>query len=178
MERWFTVKSLIMKIVRSEVFALALLFTLLLIGMNSKFNAQAQGYKPVKVEKPVIVFEKKPCFGFCPVYVAKFFGNGTVQVTYTKAQQEPQKVKFKLAKAEIKTLVERADNLNVFQMKSKYETLQTDYQVRELTINKQFKSKSISYTEGASPEFDVYLSDLADLVERNLKVDFKPEGKL
>jgi len=176
MKEWFALRSFFMKIVRSEVFASFLLFTLLLIGMNSKFNVQAQGYKPVKVEKPVIVFEKKPCFGFCPVYEAKFFDNGTVTVTYTTAQQKPQKVKFKLAKAEIKMLEERADNLNVFQMQNKYETLKTDFQVRELTINKQFKSKTISYTEGASPEFETYLSDLADLVERNIKVDFKPIG--
>ena len=166
-----------MKLVRSELFVSALLFTLLLIGMNFKFKAQAQGYKPVKTVKPVIIFEKKPCFGFCPVYEAKFFANGTVTVIYTKAQQKPQKVKFKLTKAEIKTLVDRADDLNVFQMKDKYETLMTDFQVRELTVNKQFKSKTISYTEGASPEFEAYLSDLANLVERNLKVDFRPETK-
>ena len=177
MKDWFAFRSLFMKIVRSEVFASFLLFTLLLIGMNSKFNVQAQGYKPVKVEKPVIIFEKKPCFGFCPVYEAKFFANGTVTVIYTKAQQKPQKAKFKLTKAEIKTLTERAENLNIFLMKDKYETLKTDFQVRELTFNKQFKSKTISYSEGASPEFEVYLQELADLVESNIKVDFKPTGK-
>jgi hypothetical protein len=110
------------------------------------------------------------------VYEAKFFQNGTVTVIYTKAQQKPQKAKFKLTKAEVKSLEKRAEDLNIFQMKDKYETLQTDYQVRELTVNKQFKAKTISYTEGASPEFDTYLNDLADLVERNLHVDFKPAG--
>lgn len=163
-----------MTIFRSDFFASALLFTLLLIGMNAKFNAHAQGYKPVKVEKPVIIFEKKPCFGFCPVYEAKFFANGTVTVVYTKAQQKPQKVKFKLTKAEMKALEARADKLNVFLMKDKYETQITDYQVRELTVNKQFKSKHIVYTEGASEEFNTFLQDLASLVEKNLNVDFKP----
>jgi hypothetical protein len=177
MKDWAAFNSLFMKIVRSEVFASALLFTLLLIGMNSRFFANAQGYKPVKVEKPVIIFEKKPCFGFCPVYEAKFFANGNVLVTYTKAQEKPQKIKFKISKAEIKSLVERADDLNVFQMKDKYETLMTDFQVRELTVNKQFKSKTISYTEGASTEFESYLTDLAKLVESNINVDFRPSGK-
>ncbi len=167
-----------MNFFRSGFFVASLLFTLLLAGLYSRIGVQAQGYKPVKVEKPVLVFEKKPCFGFCPVYEAKFFSNGNVLVTYTKPQQKAQKTNFKLAKTEIKALAERAEDLGVFQMKDKYETLKSDYQVRDFTYNKQFKSKTISYTEGGSLEFDTLLQDLASLVEQNIKVEFKPDQKL
>lgn len=165
-----------MKIIRSEIFASALLFTLLLIGLYFNSTAQPQNSGIYKTEQPALIFEKKPCFGFCPVYKASFFANGKVEVTYTKSGENPQQTSFNLSKAEIKTLSDRAEKLGVFKMKDTYETLMTDFPVRELTVNFKNKTKTISYTEGASPEFETYLQDLAALVERNLNVDFKPTG--
>ncbi|HSI90587.1 MAG TPA: DUF6438 domain-containing protein [Adhaeribacter sp.] len=163
-----------MKFISPGALTFCLLFTMLLLGRYG--NTSARITEALQPAKTLLIFEKKPCFGFCPVYKAEFLSTGEVKVKYTRPYRPAQTETFRLSKDEVCELWTRGEKLGVFKMKNRYETLITDFQVRELTLfDKGGLPKNIYYTEGASPEFELYLRDLADLVERNLKVSFEPE---
>src|SRR5688572_20566354 len=164
-----------MKIFRSGFLMFGLLFCLLLVGKFGKSEAQVA--KKTKPSKTLLIFEKKPCFGFCPVYKADFKENGMVEVTYQQPAKPKAQTIFKLNSGEVKTLWSRGEKLGFFKMKPRYETLRTDFPVRELTLFKKNKPKTVNYTEGASPEFDAYLVDLAALIEGKINVNFGPPEK-
>lgn len=163
-----------MKTIRNELIQISILMSLLLAGMYQGLAAEQIQELNTPQTRPLLVFEKKPCFGFFPVYKATFQENGTVQVAYRQpGKPEAQKI-FKLSKNEVKTLWLRGKNLGFFSLPEKFETQKTDFPVRELTLFGKGKSKKISYTEGGSTELEAYLQDLAQIVEANLQVNFGP----
>lgn len=166
-----------MKSFRMQHFLFALLFPLAFFWVIPEFKSEPKQTTTESKEKVVMIFEKKACYGFCPVYKATFYQSGKVKVAYTKPPQETGNATFELSKEEVKTLVNQARTLGFFQMKDRYETLISDFQVRELTLFQNGKPKKVIYTEGASPEFNQFLKDLAELVESNLNVDFRPPSQ-
>ncbi|MFC5270424.1 DUF6438 domain-containing protein [Adhaeribacter terreus] len=161
-----------MKQFRTGFVMFTLLFTLLIIGKNSNINAQSsRKHSPAKT---LIVFEKKPCFGFCPVYRAEFMTDGNVLVTAQPAAKPKVKSTFRISRKEAQELWKRGEQLGFFKLKANYETLKTDFPVREITLYKNNKPKKVTYTEGGPQEFNTYLTDLAQLVEKNLDVNFGP----
>lgn len=164
-----------MKILRSGIFMFGLLFGLLLVGKFGKTEAQVN--RKIKPAKILLVFEKMPCFGYCPVYKATFKENGLVEVTYQQPAKPKTQTSFKLSSDEVKSLWNRGEKLGFFKMKPRYETLRTDFPVREITLYKKNKPKTVNYSEGASPEFEAYLVDLAALVEGKINVNFGPPEK-
>ena len=163
-----------MKLFRLQHLFFALLFPLVFIWLVPKFDSNSSLLSAAEKDKTVLIFEKKPCYGFCPDYKAQFFSNGKVEVKYTKPGQEPKTTAFRLKKEEVKSLVKRGEATGFFQMKDRYESLIPDFPARELTMFRNGKPKKVSYTEGGSPEFESYLKDLAQLVESNLNVNFGP----
>jgi hypothetical protein len=163
-----------MKIIRNELIQLSILMSLLLAGMYQGMAAeQINELLPIQ-PKPMLVFEKKPCFGFCPVYKATFLENGTVDVIYRQPGKAEAHKTFQLSKTEVKTLWQRGKNLGFFSLPEKFETQRTDFPVRELTMFEKGKSKKISYTEGGSAELETLMLDLAQIIEANLQVNFGP----
>jgi len=152
-----------------------LLFTLLIIGKFS--NTSAQIAKKASPAKTLLIFEKKPCYGFCPVYKAEFLSDGNVMVTAQPAAKPKEKISFKIPREEAQALRKRGEDLGFFKLKDKYETQITDFPVREITLYKNNKPKKVTYTQGGPEELDAYLNDLAQLVEKNLHVNFGPPEK-
>src|SRR5688572_15778601 len=161
-----------MKQFRRGLVMFTLLFTLLIIGKYS--NTSAQTSRESSPAKTLLIFEKKPCFGFCPVYKAEFLSDGNVMVTAQPAAKPKEKISFKISRKEAQELWKRGENLGFFKLKDNYETQKTDFPVREITLYKNNKPKKVTYTEGGPQELDAYLTDLAQLVEKNLDVKFGP----
>ena len=149
-----------------------LLFTLLIIGKYGNTNAQTS--KKSSPAKTLLIFEKKPCFGFCPVYKAEFLSDGHVLVTAQPAAKPKEKVNFRISRKEAQELWQRGEKLGFFNLKDKYESQKTDFPEREITLYKGNRPKKVIYTEGGPEELDVYLTDVAQLVEKNLNVKFGP----
>ena len=161
-----------MKQFRTGFVMFTLLFTLLIIGKNSNINAQAS--KKQSPAKTLLIFEKKSCFGFCPVYRAEFKSDGQVIIMAQPAGKPQEKHSFRISRKEAQELWKRGEQLGFFKLKANYETLITDYPVREITLYKNNKPKKVTYTEGGPAELDAYLKNLAELVEKNLDVKFGP----
>lgn len=132
--------------------------------------AQAQTQKPKK-EKPgktVLIFEKKQCFGSCPVYTAEFFADGLVKVNGIKFVKKAGLSEFRLYPEEICNLYTEAQSLGFFSFPEKFETQITDYPQRELTLYKKNKPKRVVFAGDMPSEFQPYLKRLAELIEKQI----------
>ncbi|MBK0404753.1 hypothetical protein I5M27_17295 [Adhaeribacter sp. BT258] len=161
-----------MKQFRTGLVMFTLLFTLLIIGKNG--NTSAQASRKQSPAKTLLIFEKKQCFGFCPVYRAEFKTDGNVLVTAQPPAKPKVQRTFRISRKEAQELWKRGEQLGFFQLKDNYESLIPDYPAREITLYKNNKPKKVTYTEGGPQALDAYLNDLAQLVEKNLDVNFGP----
>jgi hypothetical protein len=166
-----------MTFIRSLSFLTVLFMTLLLAGNASATTAETRLRSKTKPSKTLLIFEKKPCFGFCPVYKATFMKNGKVLVTYRQPGKEEASTSFTLPKGEVDIWWGRGAKLGFFKMKDRFDTQKTDWPEREITLYKKGKPKTVIYSEGGTSEFEAYLADLAALVEGKINVNFGPPGR-
>ena len=103
-----------MKQYRTGLVMFTLLFTMLIIGRNSNINAQASR-KPSPA-KTLLVFEKKPCFGFCPVYRAQFMSDGNGVVMAQPPAKPQEKHSFRISRKEAQELWKRGEQLGFFKL--------------------------------------------------------------
>lgn len=103
------------QVINTLSFALALISSLTLLGLLSEIQAQKKSNS-----KTLITIERHGCFGRCPVYSAKIYGDGTViykGISYVKVKG---KRKYKISTDKVGQLVEEFRQVNYFLLKDKY----------------------------------------------------------
>ena len=167
--RCFRFKDMLMKTTRSEWIITVLLFCLLLIALVARAAPVTQKNSAKKPEKTVLIFERKPCYGFCPAYKAEFFASGLVLVTamqHVKLAEQPE-FRFQLPPAEIQQLAAQAKKSGFFAFPERIKTKATDIPARELTIFQKNKPKKVVFEE--TPEsFKEVTDQLESTVESRI----------
>ena len=127
---------------------------------DSKTESQAN--------QPIISFEQTACFGTCPVHKMEIFKNGTAVYLANRNVKTKGKFKITLPKNQVQQILDKAQELNFFELKDEYTANMTDLPTTIIYINDgKNQHKVVAYTGYPEnlKEFIKYLYEFTQSVE-------------
>ena len=122
----------------------------------------------------VVTIERGPCFGFCPIYVAKVDKDGNVQVSGSKANAEGTfkefSISYKLNSSAVDEIFAEAAVINFFSLNDEYvDPYITDIPEMKITLTKDGVTKSVR-TYGLEDTVPVFLTEFGEKVDELLQI--------
>lgn len=116
----------------------------------------------VQASQPLLLFQKTPCYGFCPAYDATIYEDGSI--TYIGYRNAPieDTLQLCLTSGQLQQLKTSMDSLNYASLQSAYLSQRTDQPSTYFTFYQNGREvKRIKHQEGGPPE----LLQFQDMIE-------------
>ncbi|WP_377479386.1 DUF6438 domain-containing protein [Pontibacter toksunensis] len=99
--------------------------------------------------KPLLLFQKTPCFGTCPAYNATIYENGSIQFTEFKNALAQDTLILQLAEYELQQLKEKVALLHYKELQNRYLSNWSDISSTYFTFYESGKKvKRVKHEEG------------------------------
>jgi hypothetical protein len=115
-----------------------------------------------------VKMERRACFGACPVYTVKVYGNGNVEYSGVKFVRVTGQQNKQISTAEAARLYKAAEEIKIFDLQDEYTANITDLPSTNLTITYNNRTKKIHDYYGAPAElteFEKLVDEVADTDE-------------
>ena len=119
---------------------------------------------------PIINIKKTSCFGYCPVYDAAIFPDGTVAYDGQENVKHVGYFEFKITQNEINDIRKSIDSLNVFALSDEYDENITDIPSTILTFYQNDKAKRIKVRYGAPQKLNEFINKVHAIVNQKNEI--------
>lgn len=134
---------------------LIILLSLFNIPNNQTYNEK----------NPIIYLERTICYGTCPAYRIEIYNDETGWYDGKRFVKRIGKIPFSVKKQDISNIIQKAEELNFFDMKNEYTERVSDLPTTYIKI----KNKKIIDYYGAPKELKNLEKFIDDIVLKNLK---------
>lgn len=116
---------------------------------------------PTPPAAPVLVFERTPCFGTCPAYVASIFADGRVEYEGRRFVLVRGKQTFRLPPDTVAALLAEARRIGFSQLDERYAGLTSDLPATSITVHPTGQpGKSVFASENIPVGLQAYIQYL------------------
>ncbi len=166
---------------KQKILIIGGIIILLLISLIYFYPQLTQPPKPTNFENLVITLERTPCYGMCPVYKLKVFGDGTVVYEGERFVNVTGRQTSKISQDKIKELIDEFYRIGYFSLKESY-TEKCDIrgcmQVTDLpttitSITIDGKTKRVKNYFGAPEKLDELENKIDDMAHSKMWVEGK-----
>jgi len=150
------------------------IYSMLLSGCTSARARHTPG--AAQTPQPFLLFQKTPCYGFCPAYDAKIYEDGGINyIGYRNAPVEDT-LQLCLPKQDLLQLKKAAKALNYTSLQSAYRSQRTDQPSTYVTFYQNGREvKRIRHQEGGPEQLLQFQEMLDNLVMRLVEERIKKE---
>ena len=116
---------------------------------------------PAAQAEPVLVFQRTPCFGTCPAYVATIFADGRVEYEGRRFVLVRGKQTFRLPPDTVAALLAEARRIGLSQLDARYAGLTSDLPATIITVHPAGQpAKSVFAAENIPANLQRYIQYL------------------
>jgi hypothetical protein len=126
-----------------------------------KAMAATQAARPVQDTQPVLVFQRTPCFGTCPAYIANVFADGRVEYDGQRAVALLGKHTLHLPVATVQEMLAEAQRIGFADLEERYSRNTSDLPGTIITVHPVGQAaKAVLAEEGIPTNLQLYINYL------------------
>jgi hypothetical protein len=126
-----------------------------------KATSATQAARPVQDTQPVLVFQRTPCFGTCPAYIANVFADGRVEYDGQRAVTLLGKHTLHLPVATVQEMLAEAQRIGFADLEERYSRNTSDLPGTIITVHPVGQAaKAVLAEEGIPTNLQLYINYL------------------
>jgi hypothetical protein len=137
-----------------------LFISLVLFSFNS-----CKSLKEIETRNLLIELRTTGCSGTCPVFTLQIFSNGDVILDGRKFIEQIGRHSAKINNEDLNKIVNLFNDINFFDLKDSYKSLQMDLPAKYITYYKNGESKEIMAYDNIPKNLTILINELKKLVD-------------